>query len=350
MSASAEITSLVSTGRKQIFTLPQGFSNPVTAYLWGGGGGGGGNDSGTGGNGAAGQLIKVTFNANVGDIREVSVGTGGGGGGSGVQSTGGGTAGSSFIDDTPTSYGGGRGGHAGTSGTSGGGGGGGGATVISLFRIAHADRIVVAVAGGGAGGGGAGNRGSRNGKNASATASSANEFRTGGNGQDHTSDGGGGGGGGGGYYGGIGGNISSSHDQGADAGITGSSWANPATLSSTVYTGTATAPVNIDGFDIGPYANGGTATQAGGTGFAILNLIVAPFPFIKVGGSWLKVDGGWVKEGGDWRRISSCYYKKDNKWQRVSNAGTLDFANAGVGINYGSGGTRAYPTPEPEQG
>ena len=343
----SSIISLVSTGRKQIFPLPLGFSNPITAYLWGGGGGGGGNDTGTGGAGAAGQLIKITFNANVGDILEVSVGTGGGRGSSGVRGTGGGAAGSSFIDDTPTSYGGGRGGNAGGSGTSGGGGGGGGATVISLFRAVQADRIIVAVAGGGAGGGGAGNRGSRNGKAASTTGSGANAFRTGSNGEDHSGDGGGGGGGGGGYYGGIGGAISASYDEGANPGITGSSWANPGvTLSSTVYAGTATAPVNIDGFDIGPYANGGTATQAGGTGFAILNLVVSPFPFIKVGGSWVKVEAGWVKEGGQWRAINGAYHKVDNVWRRISNAETLVFTNANVGINYGSGGTRSFPVPE----
>jgi hypothetical protein len=113
-----------------------------------------------------------------------------------------------------------------------------------------------------------------------------------------------------------------------------------------VYAGTASAPTNIDGFDIGPYANGGTATQAGGSGFAILNLIVSPFPFIKVGGSWAKVTSGWVKESGQWRQITSAYHKNNNKWQRISNAGTLDFTNANVGINYGSGGTRSYPAEE----
>ena len=70
---SLDIVSLVPNGRKQIFPIPTGFNNPITAWLWGGGGGGGGNDSGKGGNGAAGQLIKVTFNASAGDILEVSL-------------------------------------------------------------------------------------------------------------------------------------------------------------------------------------------------------------------------------------------------------------------------------------
>ena len=343
------ITSLVSTGRKQTIPLPRGFNNPITAYLWGGGGGGGGNDTGTGGSGAAGQLIKVTFNANVGDILEVSVGTGGGPGSSGVRNTGGGTAGSSFVDDSLVSYGGGRGGNAGPSGSSGGGGGGGGATVLSLFRAVQADRVVIAVAGGGAGGGGAGNRGSRNGKNANTTGSTIATYRTGGNGEDHNTDGGGGGGGGGGYYGGEGGAQAANYDEGAFAGQTGGSWANPAlTLSGVVYSGTATIPATVDKFDVGAYATGGGTAQAGGNGLALLNLILSPFPFFKVGGSWVKMDGAWVKEGGEWRKIVASWYKVNNSWKRVSNANVLDFVNAGAGINYGSGGTREWVDPPTE--
>jgi hypothetical protein len=347
---SAEIISLVTTGRKQIFQLPIGFNNPIIAWLWGGGGGGGGNDTGTGGNGAAGQLIKVTFNASVGDIIEVSIGGAGGAGGSGVHGTGGGTGGSSFIDDTPNSYGGGQGGNAGPSGSSGGGGGGGGATVLSLFRAVQADRIIIAVAGGGAGGGGAGNRGARNGGSAVPTSSGSSIYHSGENGENHGGDGGGGGGGGGGYYGGSGGAVSTSYDQGASAGITGSSWANANTIivsSSTIHTGITTSPTNIDGFDVGTYANGGTTAQAGGSGFAILNLVVAPYPYIKVGGSWIKADGAWVKDGGQWREITATYYKTNDKWKRVSTADIIDFANAGLGINYGPGGTRSYPVPDP---
>ena len=343
------ITSLVPTGRKQTIPLPTGFNNPITAYLWGGGGGGGGNDTGTGGRGAAGQLIKVVFNANVGDILEVSVGTGGGAGSSGVRGTGGGVAGFSFVDDSAVSYGGGRGGNAGASGSSGGGGGGGGATVLSLFRAAQADRIVVAVAGGGAGGGGAGNRGSRNGKNATATGSTVDTYRTGGNGEDHNSDGGGGGGGGGGYYGGIGGAQAASYDEGAFAGQTGGSWANASvTVSSAVYPGTATIPATVDGFDVGDYATGGGTAQPGGGGFALLNLILSPYPFVKVAGSWVKADGAWVKEGGQWRKIVAAWQKNNGTWKRVSNASQLDFVNAGAGINYGSGGTRAWIEPPTE--
>jgi hypothetical protein len=347
---SADIVSLVHTDRKQIFPLPTGFNNPVTAWIWGGGGGGGGNDTGTGGKGAAGQLIKVTFNANVGDILEVSIG-GAGGAGAGGASASGGTAGSSFINDIPTSYGGGRGGNSGPSGSSGSGGGGGGATVLSLFRAIQADRIIIAVAGGGAGGGGAGNRGLRNGVSAIPTSSGSAAYNSGQNGQDcgdvHN-DGGGGGGGGGGYYGGAGGNASSSYDEGAAAGITGSSWSNANVAivsSSSIHPGTTTAPANIDGFDVGTYANGGTTAQAGGTGFAILNLIVAPYPIIKVGGSWIKADAGWVKAGDQWRPITSTYYKINNQWKRVSSADIIDFTNANAAVNYGPGGTRSYPAP-----
>jgi hypothetical protein len=109
-----------------------------------------------------------------------------------------------------------------------------------------------------------------------------------------------------------------------------------------VYAGTASAPTNVDGFDIGPYANGGTATQAGGSGFAILRLINGPLPYIKVGGSWAKVTAGWVKDNGQWRPITGAYHKINNKWQTISNADILDFTNANVGINFGSGGTRSY--------
>jgi hypothetical protein len=119
-------------------------------------------------------------------------------------------------------------------------------------------------------------------------------------------------------------------------------------LSGTVYPGTTTSPVNIDGFNVGPYANGGTTAQAGGNGFAILNLIVAPYPFVKVGGNWLKADAAWVKAGDQWRPITATYYKINDQWKRITTADVIDFANAGPGINYGSGGTRPYPAPPTE--
>lgn len=349
------ISSITATGRKQTFTLPTGFANPITAYIWGGGGGAGGADAnGKGGNGAAGQLVKVVFEANVGDILEVSIGAGGGRGVDHGRNASGGLGGSSFVDDSANSYSGGDGGNSGTSGLSGAGGGGGGATVLSLYKTSETSRVVLAIAGGGGGGGGAGNQSPADGKTASSTGSGNTGFRSGQSGEDNTGDGGGGGGGGGGYFGGNAGAISTSYDRGADAGITGSSWANAlATISQTIVAGNGQTPASIDDYNVGDHAKGGTggrlspsrvASTAGGDGIAIVDLILSPFPYVKVAGSWVRADAGWVKDGGQWRPITASYTKINGQWRPISSAGGPPvFSPAGASINYGPGGTRAYP-------
>jgi len=88
------------TGTRQTLTWPSGYSNEVTAYLWGGGGGGGGglNFLGSfGGSGGGGGYSEVTFTIDEGDTLEIAVGGPGYGGTTQRNGSPGGVAGSSLV-------------------------------------------------------------------------------------------------------------------------------------------------------------------------------------------------------------------------------------------------------------
>lgn len=67
------------TTRRQTLTWPAaGYSQTVTAYLWGAGGGAGGNESNNlGGAGTGGGYVQTSFTVNPGDVVEITVGSGG---------------------------------------------------------------------------------------------------------------------------------------------------------------------------------------------------------------------------------------------------------------------------------
>ena len=129
-----DILSFDNSTRVARYVVPEGLKMPIVAYLWGAGGAGGGQDANdVGGYGSGGQGYKVTFNANPGDIIDISCGGPGQPGASSASSAPGGAGGTGYVDDTGNRYGGGRGGNAGSSGSSGGGGGGGGASTLTLI-------------------------------------------------------------------------------------------------------------------------------------------------------------------------------------------------------------------------
>jgi hypothetical protein len=329
------------TGLKQ-YTVPAGLRATMVAYLWGAGGGAGGDDSpGIGGNGACGQLIKVTVDLAPGDVVGVGIGKAGLGGSSGAGSAAGG-AGGQGPGDASISFAGGRGGRAGTSGSSGGGGGGGGATVLAI------NGVEVAVAGGGGGGGGGGNVGSVNGLPATNTGSTQASNRTGMNGEDRSGDGGGGGGGGGGRFGGRGGDLTSrSGDQGGTAGETGASWRDTErTESGLIYAGLSVNPSKGDSaYDPGTYAKGGvasgnTAQRAGGDGYAVIEFEYIPLPKFKGAEGWQQITNAYVKFAESWKPIINTWVKVGTTWKPVSPIGNVSFGDTGTGIV--SGGTRAF--------
>jgi len=67
------------TQRRQTLTWPAaGYSQTVTAYLWGAGGGAGGNENNNlGGAGTGGGYVQTSFSVNPGDVVEITVGSGG---------------------------------------------------------------------------------------------------------------------------------------------------------------------------------------------------------------------------------------------------------------------------------
>lgn len=338
--------SIVPTSTRRSVTVPQGIVNPITAWLWGAGGGGGGNDSHAGGTGAAGQLFKITFNVDPGDVLDLAIGTGGLAGVSGASSAAGGAGGYGMIEGTDR-WGGGRGGNAGPSGTSGGGGGGGGATVLSVVKVGTGTRNIIAVAAGGGGGGGGGNTGASVGGPGKTDTGSVFSSYVGMNGQDKAGDGGGAGGGGGGWFGGDGGTVV----QGDSGGIGG--WAGRSRRSTDYSTsgvmtpGAFTVPAKNElGWDIGAYANGGVATQPGTDGYAILQFSLLALPFIKHGSDWKPVKVGYVKISNNWKNIDQVWVKRSGIWRRVSSSTTFDFADLGTAGNtiYGPGSIRAWNT------
>jgi hypothetical protein len=201
-------------------------------------------------------------------------------------------------------FAGGQGGNAGTGGSSGAGGGGGGATVLLL------NGSIIAVAAGGGGGGGGGNRGAAIGESAPGSRGQSASNTLGQNGQNKSGDGGGGGAGGGGVTGGQGG-ATPSGDQGAYAGVygtsNGTSSANP---SGRLPGGTGT-----------PYYSttvglGGVNRQAGLSGYAsfVFNI---PGVFINQDGTYTPVSKVWVNDAGVWKPVQSVWVNNNGTWEQV---------------------------------
>jgi hypothetical protein len=110
------ITAITTGGVTNRITVPAGLEMPIVAYIWGAGGAGGGRDAGdVGGFGSGGAGYKVTFNANVGDVIDIAVGTAGQPGASSASSAAGGAGGSGYVDSAGNRFGGGRGGNGDTS-------------------------------------------------------------------------------------------------------------------------------------------------------------------------------------------------------------------------------------------
>lgn len=203
------------------------------------------------------------------------------------------------------SFSGGNGGRAGAAGSSGGGGGGGGATAVSL------NGLIIAAASGGGGGGGGGNRGAAAGQTAPGSSGQAGDgVSSGQDGTDKNGDGGGGGGGGGGWRGGNGGFVPSG-DQGGFAGSGGVSYGTE-----TQGTFTRNAANNTSPFYQGSAGLGGSATQAGSNGVAV---IVATIPgvFVHNGTSFVETTGTWIKQNNNWVPVKATYIRENNAWRPV---------------------------------
>ena len=313
------------------YTVTMPFKAHITAKLWGAGGGGGGMDAGSyGGSGAPGLYNVYSFDVEIGDVLEVSVGSAGLGGSSNSGSAPGGRGGDARVnlDGTPQlSFNGGKGTAAGPSPYSGGGGGGGGATIVLK------NGIPVVVAGGGAGGGGGGNDGNGAGQTTRRTATIANnanglsvtDYR-GENGQLKGGDGGGAGGGGGGYPGGQGGAVA-----GGDAsGFCGQCGGNfpvrtPLPGEITSYNGVT--------YSLGGQAGGGN----GAAGIAILEIEPISLLAVKTSGAWASIGTAYAKISGAWRPVEAIYTKVYGNWKQVNGVGDktgVEFS--GSGTNYGS--------------
>lgn len=202
-----------------------------------------------------------------------------------------------------TGYSGGRGGAAGGSGSSGGGGGGGGGTVLFL------NDSVTSVAAGGGGGGGGGHRGASNGQNAPGSRG-LGSGSAGQNGQDKSGDGGGGGGGAGGFTGGLGGNVPDG-DQGGYAGVNGVSYGNYTENPSGRSPGGTGTP-----YYAGNAGQGGTNTQIGKTGYAVLVFDI-PGVFINQSGTFTPVSKIWVNDNGTWKLTQSIWANDNGTWRQV---------------------------------
>ena len=206
--------SLVFTGTRRYWDVPDIIEEGTITYsISGGGGGTGGNDSHSGGSGSNAGYVRGTFTIAAGQRINIGVGGAGSAGVSTAANAAGGSGGQSL-----TGFSGGTGGKSGQYGTSGAGGGGGGATVIKIGET------LIAVAGGGGGGGGGGNLGDAVGKsspNYPVPGQNVDRF-LGQNGAPHNGDGGGGGGGGGGWNAGTGGGVVSG-DVGGNCGYQGHS-------------------------------------------------------------------------------------------------------------------------------
>ena len=218
--------SLVFTGTRRFWDVPDIVeSGTITYSISGGGGGTGGNDAQVGRSGSSAGYVRGTFTIAAKQRITVGVGGAGGNGASGASAVGG-SGGQSL-----TGFSGGFGGKSGQFGSSGAGGGGGGATVIKI-----GETLIAVAAGGGGGGGGGFNSGGGFG----GAGKNVDNF-LGQNGAPHNGDGGGGGGGGGGWNAGAGGEAVSG-DVGGAGGYQGTS----AGLNSTVVTFVEDTRATID--------------------------------------------------------------------------------------------------------
>ena len=219
--------SLVFTGTRRFWNVPDIIETGTITYsISGGGGGTGGNDAQIGRSGSSAGYVRGTFTIAAGQTINVGVGGAGGNGTSVAANAVGGSGGQSL-----TGFSGGFGGKSGQFGTSGAGGGGGGATVIKIGETL----IAVAAGGGGGGGGGLNSSGGFGG-----AGKNVDNF-LGQNGAPHNGDGGGGGGGGGGWTAGAGGEVVNG-DVGGNPGYQGTS----AGLNSTVVTVVENTTKTID--------------------------------------------------------------------------------------------------------
>lgn len=232
-----------------------------------------------------------------------------------ATNSGGGPAGFALIitNNSLNGYSGGRGGVAGPAGSSGGGGGGGGATVLQL------NNEIIAVAGGGAGGGGAGNgpNGGAGGGGTTAPAGTTN----GQNGQDKTADGGGGGAGGGGYQAGNGGYCGSG-DVGGGGGGSSTSFGTVTENPTGRIPGGITSAYYPAGNTVA-YGGGAGNGQAGGPGYAVLELVPHTI-LVHKDGVFNPALNIYLKLADQWREMFGVFLKINGEWVPV----------AGVNSNY----------------
>ena len=336
------------TGTLQMAEVPIG-TTELAIYLWGGGGGSGGQDqSGPGADGAAGHFvsrtaINMTTYAGVKSIA-VAVGGGGGAGQSGTEASGGANG------KSLSTYSGGVGGSSGTTGASGAGAGGGGATTVTLYESGQSiNNIELAIAGGGGGAGGGG-RMSRGGAGINIGVQTSNSPDSlGENGAGHSGDGGGGGAGGGGAQAGKGGSGATG-DAGGFGGNSGTSLV-PGGGDAQQNAGSGRTP---GGQGNGHYstgvAMGGTASNPGGDGKAVLVFEIPAEGHFKVGSDWKQLSGIFQKVSGTWKRMLGGYYKVGGVWKAIWTANILFIANAsGFGdatgsTTSGSEGSGGVPT------
>ena len=363
-----QIVTLNYTGTIQVLTIPAGIGPLVTAYVWGGAGGLGGGTAG--GNGSAGDCVKLTFAVREGDRLAIGVGGGGksaangGAGGYGAAVYSGATVLHAFSGGN-----GGAGAQCGAFGSPIPGGGGGGATTIFLGQT-----LLASAAGGGGGGGAA---------TAYAASNAVSGYvGTGGgdptlgeagiNGQTGlgtTTVGfyGGGGGGGGGAIGSDGGGLGGTAlTDGGCAGSSGRSYFSPNTdlvptaqiigrntvLLPYAYNPSSTTPVSNPITELTNW--GGLAPNAaaypintaggsnGGNGYVLLLFSYISTPLVKKSGRW-KPSDAYVKINGHWKTITNAYSKKDGKWRKLkAGTGQLTTISYAYPSDFAAGGLRPY--------
>lgn len=220
-----------------------------------------------------------------------------------------------------SAFSGGRGGNAGHIPWSGGGGGGGGATVLRI------NGTLAAIAGGGAGGGGGGDN--SGGYNAPGSSGQSSSWNNGQDGATHPSDGGGGGAGGGGYYGGNGGGLPGG-DNGAFAGVYGSSWGNYTENPSGINPGGRS-----NGYWSGGSGIGGTQTRPGTPGYAVFVFSING-TFIKTGDTWQNVKQTYIKQDNTWKAVKGVFVKNGGTWEPVDGTNAPYFTSVGGAFGYSS--------------
>ncbi len=336
------------SGTLQIADIPIGVTT-LTLHIWGGAGGSGGVDAaGSGSDGAAGHFVSKTDldMTSYDGVKQicVAVGSGGAGGTTGGEAEGG------RNGQSLTGYSGGTGGSSGTLGASGSGGGGGGATTITLFESGQSiNNIELAIAGGGGGAGGTGDK-SRGGGGVGANSATANTPDSlGENGAGHEGDGGGGGGGAGGANGGKGGSGATG-DAGGHGGYSGTEVV-PSGGSSDVGSGITPGGTSNAYYSSG-IAVGGTESQAGGNGKAVLIFTIPAEGKYKDSGAWKNMTAIYTKVSGTWKKLLGGYTKVSGVWKAIwtvdiifeSNA--VGFGNSDGGVTSGITGTGGVPTAQ----